>query len=268
MNVYHLLIVKTVLNLEDQLTHKYPVIQHGVNMKKFITLLLVLFISPVYAQCTHFVYGGVFPKTQEPHVLLCKKEFAVGYSTTRRTPIYVVQRLDAEDLTSPDVLTSATFRPDPALARELQAASSDFTNSGFDRGHLSPFEDNNHDLVAANESNYFTNVVPQVPGNNRGIWRVLESQIRDMSLNGPIFVVTGTIYDPSMAAFIGTGIPIPTFLYKVVINPRTNQSITWVVPNMSVASSELPNFVSTRQNVFRLSGVDPVPILTIQEIAR
>lgn len=237
-------------------------------MKKLFTLLLILFISPVYAQCSQFVYGGLFPRTQEPHVLLCKKEFAVGYSTVRKTPIYVVQRLDAEDLTSPDVLTSATFRIDPTLPREAQAALSDFTNSGFDRGHLSPFEDNNHDTISANESNFLTNIVPQVPGNNRGIWRVLESQVREMSLDGPIYVVTGTIYDPTMAAFIGTGVPIPTYLYKVVINPRTNRSITWVVPNMSVPSSDLPKFISNRQTVFNMSGVDPVPILSIVEIPR
>lgn len=237
-------------------------------MKKLFTLLLVLFISPAYAQCPQFVYGGVFPKTQEPHVLLCKKEFAIGYSSVRRTPLFVVQRLDAEDLTSPDVLTSTTFRVDPMIARESQPALTDFANSGFDRGHMSPFEDNNHDIVAATESNFLTNIVPQVPGNNRGIWRVLESQVREMSRGGPIYVITGPIYDPSMAAFIGTGVPIPTFLYKVVIDPRTQRSITWIVPNMSIASSELPNLVSTRQAVFRMSGVDPVPILSIQETTR
>ncbi len=237
-------------------------------MKTLFTLFLTLFINQAYAQCSQFVYGGVFPKTQEPHVLLCKREFAVGYSIARKTPLYVVQRLDAEDLTSPDVLTSTTFRIDPTIARESQPALIDFTNSGFDRGHLSPFEDNNHDAVAAVQSNFLTNVVPQVPGNNRGIWRVLESQVREMSLGGPIYVVTGTIYDPSMAAFIGTGIPIPTFLYKVVIDPRTRRSITWIVPNMSIASSELPKLISTRQTVFRMSGVDTVPILTIQETPR
>jgi len=51
--------------------------------------------------------------------------------------------------------------------------SSDYTNSGYDRGHLCP--DNDY----GEKTYYMSNVVPMTPNFNRGQWKVSEKYIRD-----------------------------------------------------------------------------------------
>lgn len=234
-------------------------------MKSLFISFIILFTSFAQASCPQFAYGSELPKSSEPIVLLCKKEFAIGYSTARKVPLFVVQRLDPEKLTLPNAIDSASFRIDPTLPKELQAALSDYSNSGYDRGHQAPFEDNNHDLVAAFESNYLTNVIPQHPGNNRGIWRVLELNTRNASLDGVLFVITGPIFEGTPIT-IGAGqVHVPSKLFKIIINPRTRESLTYIIPNASASSDLLPAFISTRQRVKELTGIDPVPAITLTD---
>ena len=51
--------------------------------------------------------------------------------------------------------------------------SSDYTNSGYDRGHLCPNDD------YGCETYYMSNVVPMTPNFNRGKWKIAEKYIRD-----------------------------------------------------------------------------------------
>lgn len=238
----------------------------GTNMKNLIIASIFLFISTVHAQtCEHMAYGGELPKTQKSHKVLCKKEFAVGYSTELKSPLFVVQRLDPEKLTAPTVVESASFRLDPALTKTEQPALSDFVNTGYDRGHMAPFEDTNHDQTAALESMMLTNIIPQHSGNNRGIWRVLEDRVRNMSLDGNIFVITGPIFDQPRTPIGDNAIPVPSKLYKIVINAKAKTSTTYLIPNESVSSSLLPTFVSDIATVSRLTGINFLPILDLTE---
>lgn len=238
----------------------------GINMKNLIIASIFLFISTVHAQtCEHMAYGGELPKTEKSHKLLCKTEFAVGYSTELKSPLFVVQRLQAEKLTAPTVVESASFRLDPALSRTEQPALSDFVNSGYDRGHMAPFEDTNHNQNAAIESMMLTNIVPQHSGNNRGIWRVLEDRVRNMSLEGDIFVITGPIFDQQRTPIGDNAIPVPSKLYKIVINSKAKTVTTYLIPNESVSSSLLPTLVSDIATVSRLTGINFLPILNLVE---
>ena len=234
-------------------------------MKHLVTGILLFILSVSALACEQFAYGRVLPRTEIPHAIVCNKEFAVGYSTRMKVPLFVVQKLTAENVTSPTQLDSATFRVDPRFPKEAQAALSDYVNSGFDRGHMAPFEDHNHNRDAALETMFMTNIVPQNSSNHRGIWRVLETQVRNMTLEGDVYVITGPIFEGAINTIGENRIPVPTRLFKIVISPSTRTVITYVIPNTNVPSSSLPTFISTIRNVQLLSGIDPVPILNIQE---
>ena len=76
-------------------------------------------------------------------------------------------------------LRTNNFKPDPHLANaELPATSNDYKYSGYDRGHLVPAGDMKVNLKAMNESFYMTNMAPQLPSFNRGVWKKLENQVR------------------------------------------------------------------------------------------
>ncbi|CAN9511097.1 unnamed protein product [Ophioblennius macclurei] len=64
--------------------------------------------------------------------------------------------------------------PDVYLG-EQQALNEDYTNSGFDRGHLNP---NGHHAVPSRNATFtLTNVVPQNPKMNQDAWRIHESDL-------------------------------------------------------------------------------------------
>ena len=69
------------------------------------------------------------------------------------------------------------FRLDPVI-KTGSAILADYKGSGYDRGHLAPAGDMAWSKKAMSESFFLTNMSPQVPGVHRGMWRILEEQIR------------------------------------------------------------------------------------------
>ena len=65
---------------------------------------------------------------------------------------------------------SSKFSIDPAISPRT-AVTSDYTKTGYDRGHLAPAGDMKFSAQAMAESFYMSNVSPQLPGFNRGIWK-------------------------------------------------------------------------------------------------
>jgi endonuclease G len=88
---------------------------------------------------------------------------------------------------------SDNFREDPFVSSG-SADNSDYAKSGYDRGHLAPAADMKWSEKAMSESFYYSNMSPQLPAFNRGIWKMLEEKVRDWALeNDSILIVTGPI---------------------------------------------------------------------------
>jgi len=86
--------------------------------------------------------------------------------------------------------------------------NSAFTNTGFDRGHLTPVAD-----VPASEDAYLTsNAIAQNRKFNRGEWRQLENQIRKQHAAQ---VITGAIYNNCGNEIIEA----PCYIYKIAYLP-------------------------------------------------
>jgi endonuclease G, mitochondrial len=69
------------------------------------------------------------------------------------------------------------FKEDPKVSTK-SASPTDYRLSGYDRGHLAPAGDFTYDATAMAESFYMSNMSPQIPSFNRGIWKKLEDQVR------------------------------------------------------------------------------------------
>ena len=80
------------------------------------------------------------------------------------------------------------------------AESSDYRNSGYDRGHMAPAADMKWSKVAMEESFLMTNICPQVKSLNSGIWHRLEQRVREWAArDSSIIVVCGPIFTPRQA---------------------------------------------------------------------
>jgi endonuclease G len=98
--------------------------------------------------------------------------------------------------------------------------------------------------------------LPMVPSLRKGLWQQLEMQVR-VSLSKPnrqqLFILTGPIYQNGKTlGMIGkNGVPIPTHYYKILVDPDTDGSLTYIIPNQNILT---PGYTGDKKNLFTCNG--------------
>ena len=159
--------------------------------------------------------------------------------------------------TSGTVDRTNDFREDYKV-KTGSASLSDYKGSGYDRGHLAPAADFKWSSTAMSESFFMSNMSPQKPGFNRGIWKKLESNVRNWaSDNGEIYVVTGPILTGSYSSIGSNQVSIPDYYYKVILDYKEPEikGIGFILPHQK-SSSSLQSFAVTIDEVERRSGIN------------
>lgn len=146
------------------------------------------------------------------------------------------------------------FRPDPKVSTK-SAALSDYKASGYDRGHLCPAAAMKINHTAMSETFYMSNMSPQKPYFNRGIWKNLEALVRQWGMNTKTHVVTGPIFKDNIGVIGGNNVTIPGYYYKVIYQPETNLMIGFILPNEK-SSKPLDAFVTSVDSIESITGID------------
>lgn len=131
-------------------------------------------------------------------------------------------------IATPDLITGNlaridSFLPDP-LVKSGTAVTTDYWNSGYDRGHLVPSADMrwNQDALAA--TYLYSNISPQKPELNRESWAELEDWLRRYVnfSKQRVFVVTGPVLSDGLPVMEKTNrqndVSIPELFYKVIVD--------------------------------------------------
>jgi endonuclease G len=189
-------------------------------------------------------------------VLIDREGFALGYSHEVRQPLWVGYLLCAKEIASPEAKRLSGFKSDPLLSNPVK--SSDYNKSGYDRGHLAPAADMAYSRQAMRNSFYMSNISPQVPSLNRGVWKDLETKIRNAAIReGMLYVVTGPVFYGRNYKMMSNGrVAVPDGFYKVIydITPP-EKMIAFLIPNSK--TSQPPEFFAISvDEVERVSGCD------------
>lgn len=138
------------------------------------------------------------------------------------------------------------------------AESSDYRNSGYDRGHMAPAADMKWSKEAMEESFLMTNICPQVKSLNSGIWHRLEQRVREWAArDSSIIVVCGPIFTPGKPVEqIGEiGVAVPHRFFKALYAPGRNIGIAFIFDNDKV-KGELRKYAVTIDSVERETRLD------------
>ncbi|WP_455927769.1 DNA/RNA non-specific endonuclease [Pseudomonas capeferrum] len=174
------------------------------------------------------------PATMKP-LALCSDNFAVLYSQTSKTPLVVVERLNAGQLQdAKGEERTNQFYPDPRIPKGARAELSDYRGQhpAVDRGHQSPAADAPSTNAMA-QSFALSNMVPQDPTNNRKIWSKVEADVRKFAkrADGNVFVFTGPLFDPGYSTIGDNKVWVPTRLFKLVYDVSSQRAWAYVLPN-------------------------------------
>lgn len=198
-----------------------------------------------------------YPLATTTDTILSYSGFDLGYNEQYEQAAWVAYVLTRLEIESGTIERTDNFRPDTNI-RTGSATLADYRGSGFDRGHLAPAGDMQWDPEAMSESFLLSNMSPQLPAFNRGIWRRLETEVRNWALEkDSLYVITGPVLSP-IDSFIGesqVGVPHLYFKILVDLSPPDHSLIAFLLPN-SASSDSLMNFAISVDSLEKVTGYD------------
>lgn len=151
--------------------------------------------------------------------------YSVEYDTDLKIPRRVTWDLSSMDLGSVNRISSMKFYPDTDIPRGT-AKPSDYTHTGYDRGHMCPAADRSCSKRAMMATFSMINIAPQVPALNRGAWKKIEDASRKYAQAGyPLRIVADAIFWQADTLRIGQSrVAVPHAFVKTV-RLQANDSI-------------------------------------------
>ena len=195
------------------------------------------------------------PSSKTNREIVRHSAFILSYQEEYELASWVLHRL-VKEATLGKAERSNDFLSDP-LVESGSAVAQDYSRSGYDRGHLCPAGDFKHDKELQDETFYMSNMSPQLPDFNRGIWSDLENKVRSwVKKRGELIIITGPILKKGLPT-IGrmNKIAIPEKFYKIIYDPATEEAIAFLFPNEG--SVELvKSFTISINELEAMTGID------------
>ena len=163
-------------------------------------------------------FGNPSNATDDPtnieNYLIVGEGSVISYNNSRGTPNWVSWRTTKSDLG--EKLERPEFQPDPRLPKGYRRVSySDYSGSGFDRGHLLPSADRFAEPRLNEETFFMTNVVPQTEALNQYPWNMLEMYVRSQVWRGfDAYQIAGAYGDKGR---LKGKVTVPTNCWKIVV---------------------------------------------------
>lgn len=157
------------------------------------------------------------------------------------------------------------FQLDPSVPKECQQFSSKAYGHGYDRGHQVPANHLDGSEIAIKQSNFMTNILPQVSQMNRGAWERTEEIIECYRDLEDLHVIGGVIWGNNIQDdfFVKShGVQTPDAFWKVILRGKgqDERAIAWVVPNNNTATAKkLDQYLITVEQLEKLTG-ETIPV--------
>jgi len=226
-------------------------------VSKFFLMILAFFMFSnfhVDVPGTHLPLET--PLLKEGEIYLHHLGYAFVYDETHEQSKWIAYCLTKKEALG-SFERSDHFVVDP-LVKTGTATNADYAKSGYDRGHLAPAADMRWSEQAMEESFFYSNMSPQVPSFNRGIWKKLEEQVREWAIGmDSILIVTGPILEPNLNTIGENKVSVPKYYYKAILDYKgpKSKTIAFVLPNEG-STLPLMHFSMTINELEKLTNMD------------
>ena len=192
-----------------------------------------------------------------PDIRLKRTGYTASYNKDYKTPNWVGWELTRKETTGQEERKNR-FLPDPDVPAP-RAEHDDYTNSGYDRGHMAPAAAMKWSPKAMEESFYLSNICPQDQKLNRDDWSDLEESCRGWAKKyGTVYITCGPIYDRKRPRRIGKNkVAVPDRFFKVVlIYNRKNPIAMGFVFDNKAHHQPLRHYMVSVDDVEAITGYD------------
>lgn len=195
--------------------------------------------------------------------ILTNRHYTIGYSYYFRQAKWALEIVDSD---TSDVQRVDNFRPDFRIPQRFRADLVQYEGSGYDRGHLVASANQFETIIQNSETFLLSNMAPQHPKFNRGIWKNLEDAIRELDAKKEIletYVICGPIFNFDMPILTidpdkekENTLPIPHAFFKSILTENDRGSLhmwSFLIPNEDT-KKPLVDFLIPARKIERYSG--------------
>jgi endonuclease G len=239
-------------------------------MKRLILLVLLPLIAfghPVEIHNKHWKFG--LPEgTDISNDLIIRDAYALSSNDETEFADWVAYKLTPEE-TYGDLGLNRPFKKDPFLDDDETLNKSDYVNANtvmdYEKGHQAPLGSFVGTHIA-NQTNFFSNISPQVGAMNGGPWKNLESKVRKRVVDfQEVWVITGPIFEaimPSLPHTLKVHM-IPSGYFKIVYieDGSSIRAGAFIMGQDATSASDLEDFIVSIDDVETRSGLTLFPDL-------
>jgi endonuclease G, mitochondrial len=206
-----------------------------------------------------FAQNVSLPAHPSTAIIVKHNGFTLEYLPKFEQAKWVFEVLTKDHLQNPVIERSGSFKQDLSIPGS-SATPKEYSHTGYDKGHLAPAADMKWSAAAMHDCFYMSNMSPQKPSFNRGIWGKLEDEVRKWALEkDTLYVISGGILHEGLKT-IGNHIAVPDSFYKVILDLKHHQGIGFVLRNEG-STLPLNSFEITIDSVESLTGIHFFPAL-------
>ena len=197
--------------------------------------------------------------------ILYNRHYVLGYSYYFRQAKWALEIIDPD---KSDAIRKDVFRSDYRIPERFRADKEVYEGSGFNRGHLVASANQLETQLQNSETFLLSNMCPQKPRFNSGIWSRLEDAVRKLDSQKNIFetyVISGPIFyfDKDVVMMgdnnedISVTLPIPHAFFKSILiekNTGTINMYSFIIPN-KISNGKLEDYLVKTSKVEKISGL-------------
>jgi endonuclease G len=228
-------------------------------------------------------YDGLPMDNREPidsTELVVRHGYVLEHSSVDKIPLWVCESVSAQQLKGHLERTNQ-FKADPDLLG-AKSYPKDYAGSGYDRGHQAPAGNQTLDPELKDQTFYMSNMAPQRPSLNRGIWEMLERKTRAWVFHyGHAYEWTGPVRCVSkeppavdvprdcQRQTIGEHkVAVPLYFYKIILvqDQSTWKAIAFLLPNTDFERPyHLESYITSIERIETLTGIEFMPRMSEPE---
>jgi|TARA_B110000208_G_C11659018_1_gene390901 endonuclease G len=190
------------------------------------------------------------------HQIIQHQFFTLSYNEQHEQAAWVAYKLFPYKLDK-NIKRKNDFRKDAAVLTG-SATLKDYKKSGYDRGHLAPAKTLSFSEEAMSESFLMSNMSPQKPSFNRGIWKRLENKVRDwLLLSDSLYVVTGPVLQNTIDVIGANKVSVPRAYYKSMVRFK-NKKMTGIgfLLNHEKSAADINTFVLAIDSIEQITNLN------------